>query len=497
MRRALRFTTLTLVAVVCGTAAARGTPVERCAAAKIKAAGRKASCLLALDARVAGGGVADSAKMQQCRDRLGGAFAKAEGRGGCATGGDASTVEGQVDATVGAVYTALNVATPNACQKTKLAAAGKKAKCLLGLEAKGVSAGGADPSRLRGCRDRMTAAFANAEQHGGCSTVGDAATVEASIDMLVDTVVAEEPTTVTCAMAGCPAPVPCDTSQGACWRPEADTRFQYQLQAATTGGGACAFPSTGGIHVGISAVPFTGGAAAEPLAYDIDLLVDPVCAAGGSNDVENSAAVAAIHAAGARAVCYVDAGTDEPFRPDHQAYVDFDTACGGCLFGKAVNGFAEEHWLDIDDDMGQRTFILGKVAARVDRCKSAGFDAVEFDNVDGYSNATGLPLSYESQLLFNTALANLAHARGLTVGLKNDLDQIPELLPYFDLAIDEQCQQFAECDALAPFTDAAKPVFQVEYQGTTASFCPQANAAGRNAILKDVDLFDVPWTPCR
>src|SRR4029077_13918827 len=163
--------------------------------------------------------------------------------------------------------------------------------------------------------------------------------------------------------AGCPAPVACDTSAGACWQPPLETRPQYQLQAAVTSSGDCAFPSTGGIDTVISAGPFTGGPAVSPQVFDIDFLTDPACVPGGSNDVDDTAAVNAIHGSGARTICYVDAGTDEPFRPDHQAYVDFDAACGGCLFGNAVAGFREEHWLDIEDDRGQRTFILGRVGA--------------------------------------------------------------------------------------------------------------------------------------
>jgi hypothetical protein len=40
-------------------------------------------------------------------------------------------------------------------------------------------------------------------------------------------------------------------------------------------------------------------------------------------------------------------------------------------------------------------------------------------------------------------------------------------------------------------------VFQVEYKLSTSKFCPPANAANRNAIVKTFDLFDLPWTPCR
>jgi hypothetical protein len=32
------------------------------------------------------------------------------------------------------------------------------------------------------------------------------------------------------------------------------------------------------------------------------------------------------------------------------------------------------------------------------KCQKAGFDGVEFDNVDGYTNATSLPLTGRDQL---------------------------------------------------------------------------------------------------
>jgi len=70
----------------------------------------------------------------------------------------------------------------------------------------------------------------------------------------------------------------------------------------------------------------------------------------------------------------------------------------------------------------------------------------------------------------------------------------------FDYAVNEQCQQYGECADLNPFLSAGKAVFQIEYsdEGATAGgFCPQANSAGRAAILKTLDLTAAPWTPCR
>jgi hypothetical protein len=497
---AIAFSAL-LVGVAAAPTLAGPNDGQRCAASKLKAAGKKASCLLGLDAKTAAGITVDPLKVQKCKDKLGdpvkGTFARAEAKGGCVIEGDAATIEGKVDNVVDDVFTALNVGTPSICQSKKLKATGKKAECLLTLQAKAASGAGLDADRVQQCKDTLSAVFASLDAGGTCATSGDAATIEGKVDGFVDDVVAAIPSVATCAIAGCPAAVVCDTGAGACWQPALTERWQYQLQGAQDAMGNCRFAATGGIDVGIDAPPFGGGAAVAPAVFDIDLLMDPVCAPGGSNDVDNGAAVSAIHTDGDHVLCYVSAGTYEPFRPDAQSYVDFDQACGNCLIGKPVAGFRDEHWLDIRDDQGQRTFILSKLAARVDRCKADGFDAVEFDNVEGYANSSGFPLSDGDQLVFNSSLANLAHARGLTAALKNDLGQVTELLSYFDMAVNEQCQQFDECAALDPFIGAGKAVFQVEYEVPPSGFCAAANGANRSAIAKTVDLFDTPWTSCR
>ncbi len=279
------------------------------------------------------------------------------------------------------------------------------------------------------------------------------------------------------AQAAPPAPSPCTGTS--CWHPALASRWQYQLQ------GVAAYASTGGINVNISSVPFTGGAAVRPSVFDIDLYVDPAIA--GNNTTFNTAAVNAIHANGAKAICYVSAGTFEPWRPDVASYPE-------SIKGRAVGGFKDEKWVDIR----QTSILLPIMNARVAKCKQAGFDGVEWDTVDGYTNRTGFPLTAADQLFYNASLANLAHSYGLTVALKNDVEQLPDLGPYFDYAVNEQCQQYSECDGYTTyFISQGKAVFQVEYKLGLTKFCPQANTANRNAIKQTYDLFDTPWTPCR
>jgi len=132
----------------------------------------------------------------------------------------------------------------------------------------------------------------------------------------------------------------------------------------------------------------------------------------------------------------------------------------------------------------------------MDLCKSKGFDAIEPDNVDGYTNSTGFSLTASDQLAYNKMLADLAHSRGLSVGLKNDIDQVSALVGYFDWALNEQCFQYNECDPLKAFVSANKAVFEVEYSLATSKFCSQANTMNFNALKKNLDL-DATRTACR
>ncbi len=192
---------------------------------------------------------------------------------------------------------------------------------------------------------------------------------------------------------------------------------------------------------------------------------------------DNTAAtVAKIHNLNAKAVCYISAGTWENWRPDAKSFP-------ATVQGR-TNGWPGEKWLDIR----QTSVLLPIMKARVDMCKAKGFDAIEFDNVDGYTNRTGFPLTGAQQANYNALLANMAHQAGLMVGLKNDIDQVEQLVPYFDFAVNEQCFEYDECSTLMPFINANKAVLQVEYNLRATRFCSKANALDFSSIKKNIDL---------
>jgi hypothetical protein len=190
--------------------------------------------------------------------------------------------------------------------------------------------------------------------------------------------------------------------------------------------------------------------------------------------------VSALHAQGRKVVCYISVGSYEDWRPDA---ADFPES----VLGKDYQGWPGEKWLDIR----QINLLAPMMRARLDLCKSKGFDAVEPDNMDSYTNDTGFPLTYDDQLTYNLWLATEAHQRGLSIGLKNNPDQVDDLLAEYDWALTESCFEQGWCEEMLPFIQVGKAVFAAEYTDTAITldeFCPQAKTLQISAILKDREL---------
>jgi len=234
---------------------------------------------------------------------------------------------------------------------------------------------------------------------------------------------------------------------GAWWQPPADPTFYWQLQ--------------GTINTGVPAS-----------VYDVD-------------GFETSASeVAALHAAGRHVVCYVDVGTAENFRPD---YDEFPAA----VLGKK-NGWPGERWIDI-----RRTEVVEPIMeARFRMCAEKGFDAVEPDNIEAFSNKSGFPVTADQQLTYNLWIADAAHGLGMAVLQKNDGEQAAAMEPSFDGVLTEQCNQYAECGWFAPYIEAGKPVIDAEYKLKTKRFCAADVVAGIVGARFNLALNGKRFEPC-
>ncbi len=244
-------------------------------------------------------------------------------------------------------------------------------------------------------------------------------------------------------------------SQPRWYRPAAAVSWQWQLQGELNDGYAATI-------------------------YDVDLLDTP------------ASRIAQLQAAGHRVICYFSAGSFEQWRDDAGRFQ-------AAVLGNPLDGWAGERWLDIRADK-----VRAIMLSRLDLAREKGCDGVEPDNVDGYLNGSGFDLTAEDQLGFNRFLAAEAHARGLAIGLKNDLDQVALLVDEFDFSVNEQCFEYAECDMLMPFISQNKPVLNAEYhrryvedEASRAAMCSDARKRRFSTLILPLALDDGFRIECR
>jgi hypothetical protein len=243
-----------------------------------------------------------------------------------------------------------------------------------------------------------------------------------------------------------PTPLKPPPSPSARWRPRAGLAWQWQLTQ----------PVDQSVNVPV---------------YDIDGFLN------------SAAVVTSLHAKKRKVICYVEVGSAENYRPDYKQFP-------ASVLGKD-NGWDGERWLDIR----RMDIIEPIIAKRFDMCKAKGFDGIEPDLMDNFANDTGFPITAAHQLTYNKRIADLAHARGLAVGLKNDAEQVPQLYRFFDFAVVEECAEFEECAEYSPFIRADKPVFHAEYALTPADYCADSKKLRLSSIRKNLRL-DAPRTGC-
>ncbi len=195
-----------------------------------------------------------------------------------------------------------------------------------------------------------------------------------------------------------------------------------------------------------------------------NLTIDPAVDVYGIDlfDGINESVIARLKSEGKKVICYFSAGTREDWRPDAD---DFST--DSVIADGAMQDWPGEVWLDISNETALNDSIKPIMQARLDLAAQNGCDGIEPDNIDGYENTSETQgfISSADQLNYNKWLATEAHARGLSIALKNDIGQANELEPFFDFAINEQCFAYGnECtDYEDNFLKNNKAVFNQEY----------------------------------
>ena len=190
-----------------------------------------------------------------------------------------------------------------------------------------------------------------------------------------------------------------------------------------------------------------------------------------------------LHDKGKIVVCYFSAGTREDWRADAD---DFPAEA----IGQKLAMWPGENWIDVRDAR-VREIMRGRMML----AQTRGCDGVEPDNVDGFANDNGLGLTRADQVDYLRFLSSTAHELGLSVGLKNSVDLIGDLVDDFDWGINESCLVYNECNRLAPFIASGKAVFHTEYvddrrdgQAKLDTVCAEPSRKDFSTLVKQWDL---------
>lgn len=149
----------------------------------------------------------------------------------------------------------------------------------------------------------------------------------------------------------------------------------------------------------------------------------------------------------------------------------------------------DEHLLDISSEK-LRTAVLERLAVTIAGCARAGFDAVEFDNLDSFTRSKGV-LKRSDSVAFAKLLVRVAHEQGLAAGQKNtpQLSDRERRQIGFDFAVSEECHRYDECSEYTRFY--GDRVINIEYaddlRAPFADICADV-ATPRDTVLRDREL---------
>ncbi len=195
---------------------------------------------------------------------------------------------------------------------------------------------------------------------------------------------------------------------------------------------------------------------------------------------------------GAYSICYLNGFQTQPDAAEHWRTEHPDLL----LRDEGATPVADPDWPDefvLDPTTPrQREGILAVVGPWIDACASAGFQAVEFDNLDSWTRFDGVDRAGALELA--QAYVDRAHRVGLAAAQKNtaELGTDGRDLIGFDFAIAESCAVWGECGGYGDVY--GDHVLDIEYPEeladagmTFADVCASSDRAPLT-LLRDRDL---------
>jgi hypothetical protein len=228
-----------------------------------------------------------------------------------------------------------------------------------------------------------------------------------------------------------------------------------------------------------------GQTAPAPVIYDIDAIINP------------ASTVAALHGMEKHVVCYIEVGAAGNYysaADEGLTTTYYDQLQSAGEFGNKVPHYPE-YYLNIQSPV--TVSIIESMIAQ--QCAAKGFDAVETDIDEEYTDNSGFPLTKAIEEQYMTTLADDIHDLGMAWWIKNPDDTgdsyATDMYPLADAVLTEQCNQYKTCGLLSAYV-GHKAVFNAEYSLKTSKFCPSDDALGFNGAKFPVSL-DGARKPCQ
>ena len=145
-------------------------------------------------------------------------------------------------------------------------------------------------------------------------------------------------------------------------------------------------------------------------------------------------------------ICYVNGFQ---IQPDEES---FWTGMHPDLILRDGNGnpVIDTQWNEMLIDVGtaaKQQAVAAIVGDWITGCATAGFNAVEIDNLDSYSRSGGR-LTEDNAVATMQLFAAAAHAKSLAIAQKNSSELVPRKAElHTDFAVAEECNRYSECDS--------------------------------------------------
>ncbi|MGD0934750.1 MAG: endo alpha-1,4 polygalactosaminidase [Streptosporangiaceae bacterium] len=227
--------------------------------------------------------------------------------------------------------------------------------------------------------------------------------------------------------------------------PDNGPEFQWELDHPLSSGST--------LDMGTGVLNAAGHWTARMGLYDIDGILNP------------ASTVAALHRQGSKVICYIEIGSAGNYYSAADegiavSYHDQLEAAGD--LGDAMPGYPEDY---LNINAPSTVSIIESMIRQ--QCAAKGFDAVEPDIDDSYTDDTGFPITEAQNVAYDRALGSYAHHLGLAWGQKNG-DNDPAfsvaLEPTTDFLLTEECRYYQTCETVTPpYVRAGKLVLDAEY----------------------------------